>query len=61
MDINREGMGRRATLNGTELDDLLHAGRDTVDNHRNHSRAKVRRNRRVRRQVRAGLRNGQEA
>lgn len=57
---NNEGMGRRAAKNGTELDDLLHAGKDTVDNNRNHAKAKIRRNKRVRREVRQALRNSQE-
>lgn len=56
--ITFESMNRRPILNGTELDDLLHAGRDIVDNNRNHSTAKVRRNRRNRRLVRADLRTG---
>lgn len=58
--VTFESMNRRHIVNGTELDDLLHAGRDLVDNNGNHSRAKIRRNRRVRRQVRAELRNSQE-
>ena len=57
---NNEGMGRRATKNGTELDDIKHAGRDLVDNNKNHSRAKTRVNRRTRRGVRQALRNGDE-
>lgn len=57
---NHEGMGRRATQfkNGAELDDILHAGRDLVDNNGSHSKAKTRYARRARRLTKASLRNG---
>jgi hypothetical protein len=56
----RESMNRRPVLNGLELDELLHH-HDLVMNHgAPHSRAKTRRNRRCRRQVRQALRNGDE-
>lgn len=55
-----EGMGRRACKDGTEMDHLTKFHHYLVENHGVRGRIKVRRNRRVRRQVRAELRNSQE-
>ena len=57
--MNNEGMGRRACINGDEIDYLADAKKLKL-NHAAHAKAKGRRNKRVRRQVREGLRNSQE-
>jgi hypothetical protein len=55
-----EGMGRRPCKDGTEQDHLTRAHRFYVENHSVRRRVKTARNRRVRRQVNAELRNSQE-
>lgn len=57
---NNEGMGRRPCKDGTEQDHLTTAHRYYVENHGIRGKIKAARNKRVRRQVREGLRNGQE-
>lgn len=57
---NNEGMGRRACKDGTEMDHLTKAHRYYVENHGIRGKIKTARNKRVRRQTREGLRNGQE-
>ncbi len=54
-----ESMGRRACINGDEIDYLADAKHHKLL-HSAHAKAKTRRNRRVRRQVRIDIRNSQE-
>jgi len=58
--ITAESMGRRACKDGTEQDHLTRAHRFYVENHGIRGKVKAARNRRVRREVRAGLRHGHE-
>lgn len=57
MDINREGMGRRACKDGDEVDYLTGWHRYVACNHGIRAKVKTARNRRVRRLVRAELRH----
>lgn len=57
---NNEGMGRRACKDADEIDYLTGYHHSIVINHGVRAKVKTARNKRVRRQVRAGLRNGQE-
>ena len=55
-----EGMGRRACKDGTEMDHLTKSHRHLVENHGVRGKIKTARNKRVRRQTKQQLRNGQE-
>jgi len=57
---NNEGMGRRACKDGDEQDYLTGFHRYLACNHSVRAKVKTAQQKRVRRQVREGLRNGRE-